>query len=285
MATLVSIIIPAHQEEHYIGACLAAVLAQDALGRDEFAFEAVVVANGCRDATAERARAWIAPAAARGLALRVLELETGGKAGALNAGDAATGGDLRVYLDADVLCSPGLLGRLVDALAGDAPRYASGALRAVSGASWASGCYARAWSRLPFVARDVSGCGLYAVNAAGRARWGAFPNIHSDDKFVRLQFAPAERVKVDAPYEWPVPQGFRNLVNVRRRWCEGNAELLRTYPELRGNQDAVGRMRDYGRLLAGAPVSTMVFASVFGLGLALAQGAPPTAEVRWRRGR
>ncbi len=50
--------------------------------------------------------------------------------------------------------------------------------------------YARFWQRLPFNRTVAPGYGLYAVNAAGRARWEAFPAIISDDTFVRLQFTP-----------------------------------------------------------------------------------------------
>lgn len=81
--TACSIVIPAHDEAGYIGACLDTILAQDAA----VTAEVIVVANGCSDDTAARARA-LAPAfAARGWTLRVEELAQGGKIGALNHGD------------------------------------------------------------------------------------------------------------------------------------------------------------------------------------------------------
>ncbi len=42
-----------------------------------------------------------------------------------------------------------------------------------------SRAYARLWARVPFMARGVPGCGLFALNAAGRARWGDWPAIIS----------------------------------------------------------------------------------------------------------
>ena len=89
---MLSVIIPASNEEGYIGACLAALIASDPVPGGA---EVVVVANGCRDATAARARDWQERAAAAGWRLTVLELAAGGKPGALNAGDAAAAGDLR----------------------------------------------------------------------------------------------------------------------------------------------------------------------------------------------
>ena len=87
-----------------------------------------------------------------------------------------------------------------------------------------------------FVSSGAVGAGLFAVNPAGRARWGDFPAIISDDTFVRLQFAPGERIEVPARYHWPMVEGFSNLVRVRRRQDAGVTELHRLHPELFGNE-------------------------------------------------
>ena len=48
---MISVIVPAHNEENYLGATL------DALRRQDHGwFEVIVVANGCTDATAKIAR-------------------------------------------------------------------------------------------------------------------------------------------------------------------------------------------------------------------------------------
>lgn len=225
-----SIIIPAHDEADWIGACLASLLAQDHAG----AVQVVVVANGCRDDTADRARQSAPAFAARGWALRVEDLAQGGKPGALNHGDACAAHAGRVYLDADITLGPGLLAGLAAALDRPAAAYASGRLVVAPARSAATRAYARFWSRLPFVAQGVPGAGLFAVNAAGRARWGAFPGIISDDTFVRLHFSPHERILVDAPYLWPAVEGLGRLVVVRRRQNAGVAEIARLYPALAG---------------------------------------------------
>ncbi len=229
------VILPASNEEDLIGGCLDAVLGSD-WTRDE-PVHVIVVANGCRDATAQTARARHEAFAARNWQLTVLELAQGGKLGALNAGDALVPRDSsRLYLDADVTMSPALLMQIAGALDGAAPRYASGRVE-IAAEGWVSRAYARIWRQVPFMRHGVPGCGVFAVNAAGRARWDAFPDIISDDTYVRLSFAPQERVGVPAAYRWPIAEGFGRLVRVRRRQDAGVAEIAARFPDLLDNDD------------------------------------------------
>ncbi len=224
---MLSVIIPASNEAGYIGACLQAVFASPPIGA-----EVIVVANGCRDATAEVARSFAAHAQAAGWALHVLDLAQGGKPNALNQGDAAASHPMRVYLDADVVVSPELLGQIAQALSVDAPRYVAATPQIPPARSAVTRAYARFWQKLPFAQSHAGGYGLFSVNAAGRARWGAFPDIISDDTFVRLQFLPQERLQVPAQYDWPMIEGFAALTRVRRRQNLGTAEIARLYPDL-----------------------------------------------------
>ncbi|WP_188790981.1 glycosyltransferase [Salipiger pallidus] len=232
--TAVSVILPANNEAELIGGCLRA------LGRsawnDPSPVQVIVVANGCQDDTADRARAEIAAFADRGWRLQVIDRPEGGKLAALDAGDAVAAAPVRVYLDADVTVSPALLSQLHTALSTEAPRYASGTVR-ITARGPVSRAYAAVWRRVPFMASGVPGCGIFAVNAAGRARWGAFPEIISDDTFVRLNFAPEERIRVPATYDWPIAEGFANLVKVRGRQDRGVHEIEQRFPELLGNDD------------------------------------------------
>lgn len=253
-----SIIIPACNEGAYIDACLAALLASEGSAQAQV----IVAANGCTDDTAARAQAHATGFAAKGWRLDVLDLPALGKMGALDAGDAAAIHPARAYLDADVLVSPPLMAQLATALAAETPRYASGT-PVVTAQGWTSRAFARFWIRLPFVADGVPGFGLYAVNAAGRARWGTFPAIISDDTYVRVHFTPAERIKLPAPYRWPLVEGFGRLVKVRRRQDQGVAELLVLEPALMANEgkDAPSK----GWLIRNAladPVAFTVYAAV-----------------------
>lgn len=265
----ISVILPAHQEEARIGACLAALGDQRLVpGMDH---QLVVVANACTDATVAIAQAARAGLEACGWHVTVIDTPEGGKIRALNRGDAAASGGIRIYLDADVVVGPGMIAALHGALDGPGARYAGARLQVPPAASALSRAYARFWQRLPFVATGVTGAGLFAMNAEGRARWGAFPDIISDDGFARLNFAPQERLRVEVPYDWPITEGLGPLIRVRRRQDAGTAELARLYPGLAangaGDRPGMGRML---RLAMGDPAGFAVYAVV-------------TAAVRLRR--
>lgn len=260
-----SIIIPACNEEARIGACLRSILDQEGLdegGDSAGALQVVVVPNGCRDGTADVARGFMGDFAARGWPLTVVELAAGGKLAALNAGDDAAASPARLYLDADIVLGPGLLAGLLAALDRPEPVYAGARLKVAPATSAISRRYARFWQTLPFITRGVSGAGLFAVNGAGRARWGRFPDIIADDAFVRGQFAPSERVLVDATYSWPISEGFGALVRVRGRQDDGMRELARLHPALMGNFTDRPSRAELRRLAAADPAGFVTYAAI-----------------------
>jgi glycosyltransferase involved in cell wall biosynthesis len=271
---LISVIIPASNEAGYIGACLTALFASGPVGG-----ECIVVANGCRDATAEVARGFAGMAEAAGWDFAVLDLTQGSKPNALNQGDLVARGLLRAYLDADVVVAPDLMAQLIAALSGDAPSYATGTANIPRARSWVTRAYARFWAKLPFAQSVAPGYGLFATNAAGRARWGDFPTIISDDTFVRLQFLPTERVQVEAHYDWPMIEGFVALTRVRRRQDAGVAEIDRLYPGLlaREGKEPLGKARLMALLLRD-PLGFAAYAAV-SLAVRLKRGQG------WTRGR
>lgn len=274
---MLSIILPASNEASYIGPCLEALLASTPVPGGA---EVIVVANGCRDDTAARARAFAAQAEAAGWGFTVLDLKEGGKIRALNEGDAQARGDMRAYLDADVIVSPDLMAQIAQALVGEAARYASGRAVIPRAQSAVTRAYARFWQTLPFAQSDAPGYGLFAVNAAGRARWGAFPDLISDDTFVRLQFGPDERVSCPATYRWPMIEGFESLVRVRRRQDQGVAQIATLHPEIL-EREAKPKMGLRGVLQrAGVdPLGFAVYAAV-SLAVRLRRGGG-----EWARGR
>jgi hypothetical protein len=250
MWRLLSVIIPASNEEHYIARCLQALFQSSPVG---VPVEAVVVANGCRDSTAEVARAQQPLAQKAGWQLTVLDLVQG----------SAARGDLRVYLDADIVVTPDVMAQVALALHREKPIYVGATPVIPAAQSAVTRAYGRFWSRLPFAKSVAPGYGLFAVNAAGRARWATFPAIISDDTFVRLQFEPSERVQVPARYDWPMIEGFGALVRVRRRQDAGVRELESLYPGLRDREGkaplGVGQVV---RLALADPVGFVTYAAV-----------------------
>ena len=91
----ISIVIPAHNEEDYLGRTL------DALNRLEYPqFEIVVVANGCTDRTAD---------VAQGKCHRLVTLSQKNLGVARNLGARMATGQLLVFLDADTVLEPDAL--------------------------------------------------------------------------------------------------------------------------------------------------------------------------------
>ncbi len=279
MTRRVSLILPAHDEARFIAPCLEAVLRSDVAGLD---LQVIVVANGCRDDTAGRAREFTGAAARRGITLEVIETAQGGKLNALGLGDAAAVGGIRIYLDADVVVEPDLIRRIAEVLSTtDEARYASGTPVISRAQSALTRAYARFWARLPFLRDGVPGFGIYAVNAAGRARWGAWPDIISDDTFARLQFGPDERLRVPARYHWPMVEGWANLVRVRRRQDRGVSQIAALYPDLVQGQGHRPTRAQLAALALRDPAGFAVYASV---ALAVRLTARHATD-EWTRGR
>ncbi|MEM6904323.1 MAG: glycosyltransferase [Pseudomonadota bacterium] len=280
---MLSVIIPANNEADYISACLEALLGQTLDPVETGGAEVIVAANACTDATVAIARRFEPRFAERGWRLEVLDIPEGGKPNALNRADAAACGEVRAYLDADVVVSAKLMAGIWEALSRPEPAYAGGQLIVTPARSWVTQRYADCWSRLPFMTRaGVTGAGLFAVNEAGRARWGRFPAIISDDTYVRLNFSPGERHLVAEPYLWPMVEGFNALVKVRRRQDAGIAEIARHHPQLLENEGKPPMTAaDHLKLALTRPVSYAVYVAV-SLAVKFARGG--TGEA-WARGR
>jgi glycosyltransferase involved in cell wall biosynthesis len=274
-APQLSVIIPAHNEAGMIGACLRALFASDPVPGGA---EVIVVANGCRDTTLAEAEA--CRPQARDWSLTLLDLPQGGKPGALSAGEAVARGAVLAYLDADVIVSPPLLRQITKALDRPEPRYASGQVVIPAPTNRFSRLYANFYRQVPFFHSGVPGCGLFAMNRAGRARWGDWPGIISDDTFARLQFTPRERHAVPARYDWPLVEGFGALVRVRRRQDAGVAEIAQRYPALLAHDDT--RPSGPGWVLRAALRAPLGFLAYVAVALAVRARRGGTD---WARGR
>ena len=278
---MLSIIIPAHNEATCIGACLDALL--DQRGIRAGAVELIVVANACTDATATIAGSYKPNFAERGWRMTVLDLSQAGKTNALNQGDGAASGEKRLYLDADVICAPGLIAQLLRVLDRREAVYASGQFRTSPAQSWATRHYIRLWTRLPFMTSGVTGGGLFAVNAAARKRWSRFPDIIADDSFARLHFSPGERIGVPGWYVTPMAEGWQALVRVRRRWEAGSRQIAQLFPHLLVNEGKppLG-IQGHLRLIWQLPISYCVYVSIR---IAARFGGVAGHGAGWARGR
>src|SRR5215467_11917990 len=109
-ARMISVIIPAHNEERYLGATLEALQQQD------YSWFEVVVVNGCTDATAD---------VARGHCHRLIVLSQKSLGVSRNLGARMAKGEILVFLDADTLLSPSALKTIARQFA---PEHAAGTI-------------------------------------------------------------------------------------------------------------------------------------------------------------
>jgi glycosyltransferase involved in cell wall biosynthesis len=235
---MISIIVPAHNEEQVIRRSLQNLTA-DASASD---FEIIVVCNGCSDRTAEIAAEF-------GPAVKVLETPIPSKANALNLGDAAAKSFPRVYADADVEMSPASIRNLVAPLQDGRLLASAPAVDTAfkSGTDWSVRAYYRFWMALPFVKEGMMAAGVYAVSEQGRGRFGVFPEIIADVGFVRLHFTPAERAEIpDAVSRVWVPARWADLIRIKTRSRLGVFQLRTQNPELFTREAHTKR---YGRSL------------------------------------
>lgn len=217
-----SVIIPAHNEEGVIEQTL------DTLLRDREAnVEIILVCNGCTDNTVKLASAYEG--------LEVIDTARASKTHALNLGDASAGGKCRVYMDADVVVS----GR--DLLSMMAEMKRSGALAITpkvrmdySGASLPVRMYYAFWLQLPYVQEGFVGGGVYMISARGRERFGEFPDLISDDGFVRSLFSRNEICRSeDVCSVVRSPRTVGGLIKIFTRSRVGQYQLFKRFPQSR----------------------------------------------------
>ncbi|MGC5257574.1 glycosyltransferase [Gordonia sp. DT218] len=216
-----TVIVPAYNESAVIERTLMPLSRAAVDG----VIELIVVCNGCTDDTAARARK--IPGA------QVIELTTGSKTLALNAGDELATSWPRVYLDADIEITQRAVLDILDRLRrGDIlaarPEFRYG----TDDAGPIVRSYYRARSRMPVHRDALWWAGVYALTEEGHARFGRFPDVTGDDKFVDTQFAPDEKTVVSTdPSIWTTPTNTRGLIKVLGRHQRGNAELAEHNPE------------------------------------------------------
>jgi glycosyltransferase involved in cell wall biosynthesis len=210
-----SVVIAAHDEQATIARTLTELTRDAAPGE----FEIVVVCNGCRDATADVARSHEG--------VLVVEIPEAGKSGALRVGEEHVAAFPRIFLDADVLLTTAAARALVDVLGQEAPAVA-GLLADVDlgastrGVRW----FYDFRQRLPVFQAGVIGSGVYALNAAGRRRFGPWPDVLGDDLLALRLFDREERhlvtghrTVIGAPHD--LGAVVRRGIRVRR----GNRQL------------------------------------------------------------
>jgi glycosyltransferase involved in cell wall biosynthesis len=251
---VVSIVIPAHDEETVVEANLRRLLTSTAPGE----FDVVMVPNACTDRTAEIARA---------VGVRVVETQIPGKAHALALGDEACTTFPRIYLDADVELTAGSVRALVAACSEPGVLACAPVPRLdLTGVGAVTKRVHRVHERLIGPRRALAGVGAYVLTKEGHARVFPMPaGLISDDGWVHGSFTPHERVVVAGAQTVVRPARTVSAYLRRRvRVRQGNrqlAQLGRSAPEGRpGLRSLVALVvgRDVSLLDAGCYVTVLV---------------------------
>lgn len=210
---MISIVIPAHNEEQVIGRCLRSILA----GADPGEFEIVVVTNGCTDRTAEVARSF-------GPGVTVVDSPIASKPAALNLGDATARGFPRMYIDADIEVDAAAI-RAVGTVLDDGAKLAAPMIvHDLSSRPWPVRAYLDIWAQLPYASDNHVGSGFYGLSAEARALFGDFPDTMAEDFFIRSLAPAGERVAVDGhAFVIHPPYTLRSLTKIRARMFAANA--------------------------------------------------------------
>ncbi len=270
---MISVIIPAHNEESVIARCLESVLKGARPGE----LEVIVACNGCKDRTAAIARGFGAP-------VKVVEIDESSKVAAINAAELVTTSFPRVYIDADVELSITSIRKLVQPLIDGRALMATPDFSVdLSRSSWPVRAFYRVWTQLDYNKSDGRvGSGVYSLSGHGRARFGEIPRVINDDGFVRLQYKPGERMTVyDARSYVEAPRTIRSLIRAKTRVRRG----IRQLQAMGLFTEKVNRRSSYFSLAFRPllwPSLPVYYAIVFATKLCAASSAP-ASTAKWNR--
>ncbi|WP_448546887.1 glycosyltransferase [Thalassotalea fusca] len=223
---MLSIVIPAHNEEAGVSKTLDCFLRDNALtNADVF-----VVCNGCTDNTALYANEFIRlhrdKLATRSVSLNVIEIEKASKIAALNEGLSLVEKYPVILLDADILITGhdliALSSSLVEKeLLAAAPKVMFDWQKS----SFLAQCYYRISSSSDYnKAHRLSN--VIALSENGVKRLCQLPEVIADDEYIRRQFNYKEyQICQDISFVFTCPRNIINVINVLTRVERGNMQL------------------------------------------------------------
>ena len=228
---MISVVIPAHNEGAVIARCLQRLTEGE--GADQLRI--TVVCNGCSDDTAERAASF--------KGVNVVEISVASKIAALNAGDKHVDTYPVAYVDADVAVSAKDIVNAASQLGASVHVVAPKILMDLSSSSLLVKAFYAVWLKLPYFAdQHMVGSGIYILSEVGRKRFEQFPNIISDDGYVRSLFSNSERVTAqNSVFTVFAPKNVGSLIKIKTRARLGNMQVVQRYPNTQlGGENTLG---------------------------------------------
>lgn len=211
---MATVIVPAHNEANVIRRCLDSLVGQAGLDR------IIVACNGCTDDTVMIVRQFYPD-------VTCLDLEVPSKVYALNEAEKYIVSWPVFYIDADVVLSANAVAEVVAGmksknllLAAPSPEIDT------SSSPWLVRQFYKIWLKLPYIREGVIATCSFVISEEGRKRFAEFPDVISDDGFVRSHFHSHELGNVDTARVFvSAPRTVRSLVKIKSRARLGNMEL------------------------------------------------------------
>ena len=232
---MISVIVPAYNEEKSIGSSIESLLSQD---YDNY--EVVVVDDGSVDRTLEVAKRFEGPR------VRVVHQENRGKAEALNTGTRSCAGTIVLTVDADTRLNQGALGALARRFASD-PRLGGlsgnvkvdsprGLLQRLQEAEYTTGIglNRKGQSMLSSVMIVPGPIAAFRKEAVEEVSYFS-PHTFAEDFDITLAIL-RKRYKVeyeDRAIAYTIaPRGLEDLLKQRRRWYRGMMQVLAKHEDM-----------------------------------------------------
>lgn len=211
---MATVIVPAYNESKVIRRCLDSLLQQDCVD------EIIVACNGCQDNTAQIVEQEYPT-------VTCLDIKTPSKVNALNEAEKLVKFWPVVYLDADLQLWPGAIERALIGMQNNGYLLVSPTpIMDTSNSSWIVKQYYKTHRQLSYVDQGVIGTGTFIMDKAGRARFGAFPQVINDDHFVRSQFEEYELANIpESKVTVTAPRNAWSLIKILTRSNLGNIEI------------------------------------------------------------
>jgi glycosyltransferase involved in cell wall biosynthesis len=219
---MATIIVPAHNESAVIADCLNSIVNQQGVD------QVIVACNGCTDNTVGIVRE-------RFPNVHCLDIRKPSKVNALNEAEAKAkelGMVFPVfYIDADTTLSQDAISNIVKTLEASPILLAAPTpIIDTSKSSWLVKQYYTIWTNLPYVKEGVIATCSYIITEEGRKRFDRFPDVISDDGYVRSQFRNSEISNISgAEIHIRAPKDIYSLIKIKTRARLGIMQLLKTH--------------------------------------------------------
>jgi cellulose synthase/poly-beta-1,6-N-acetylglucosamine synthase-like glycosyltransferase len=225
----VTVIIPAYNEEKWIGRCIEAVLEADYPSK-----EVIVVDDGSTDNTYEIASRYVSKG------ITVLRKPNGGKASAINYGLLFANGDIIVTVDADSIIGREALKNIVKPFREARVSGVSGNVKVVNQVNWLTKCQALEYqTEISLIRRATSFFGAVQVMPGSLAAFKSRPVLEvgkydhgtlTEDFDITVKLLKAGGGIIQGPSNAFVyteaPSTLSNLYRQRMRWYRGNVQTL-----------------------------------------------------------